>query len=139
MWGCFQIFLSYISWQSLDIFLMVNQWWQCTSCHTNLIKGFSLSAWKFVEEHSCCNSRICLERFKIVALRSFSKLISQKEDFLTLLSSFSAGVVPILLPTSALPTSLDITFLSSPMVLLGSCSLILDIFKIYKLKTNLYH
>ena len=85
-----------------------------------------------MEKCSCFNSLISLERFKTVALRSSSVLILREGDLLTLLSSFSAGeVVSILLqclPISALPTSLDIALLSSPMVLLGPCSLISDIF-----------
>ena len=70
----------------------------------------------------------------MVVLRSSSPLISREEDLLTLLSSFSAGVVVVsmllqyLLTLSALPTSLDHAFLSFPMVSLGSCSLMSDIF-----------
>ena len=68
----------------------------------------------------------------MVVLRSFSALISQQGDLLTFLSSFSAGeVVSILLQhllnLSALPTSLDNALLSSPMVLLGPCSVMSEI------------
>ena len=70
---------------------------------------------------------------------SFSALISREGYLLTLLSSFSAGeivsmLLKCLLTLSALLTSLDNTLLSSPMVLLGSCSLTSEIFQINKLK-----
>ena len=75
----------------------------------------------------------------MVVLRSSSALISREGDLLTLVSSFSAGeVVSILLQyllaISVLPTSLDNTLLSSPIILLGSCSLMSDIFQTWKLK-----
>lgn len=70
-----------------------------------------------VEESFCCDSPICLERFKMVVLRSFSALISHEGDLLTLLSSISAVVVPILAPP-VLPASLDNAFLSFSKVLL---------------------
>ena len=64
-------------------------------------------------------------------------------DLLALLSSFTAWAVSVLLQylltLYALPTSLDNPLLSCPMVLLSSCSLRSDIFKIWKLKTNLHH
>ena len=85
-----------------------------------------------MEKRSCFNSLISLDRFKTVALRPSSVLILREGDLLTLLSSFLAGEVASILlqclPISTLPTSLDIALLSSPMVLLGSCSLISDIF-----------
>ena len=88
---------------------------------------------------SCFNTWICLERFKMVVLRSPSALISREGDLLTLLSSFSAlEVVSILLQylltLSVLPTSLDNALLSSPIILLGFCALMSDIFQIWKLK-----
>ena len=46
------------------------------------------------------NSLICLERFKMVVLRPSSALISQEGDLLTLLFSFSTGLVSVLLPLS---------------------------------------
>ena len=65
----------------------------------------------------------------MLALRSSPALISREGDLLTLLSSFSAGgIVSILqqclLTLSAIPTSLDNSLLSSPM-LLGSCRLLM--------------
>ena len=69
----------------------------------------------------------------MVVLRSFSALISQEGDLLTFFSSFSAEeIVSILLQhllnLSALPTSLGNPLLSSPMVLLGSYSVMSEIF-----------
>ena len=68
-----------------------------------------------VEERSCCNSQISLERFKVAVLMSCSSLISQEGDLLTLLFFFLACAVSTLLPTSASPATLDNAFLSSPM------------------------
>ena len=66
----------------------------------------------------------------MLALRSSPALISREGDLLTLLSSFSAGgivsiLLQCLLTLSALPISLDNSLLSSPMLLLGSCQLLM--------------
>ena len=65
----------------------------------------------------------------MVALRLSPALIS-RERFVDILSSFSAGgivsiLLQCLLTLSALPISLDNSLLSSPMLLLGSCQLLM--------------
>ena len=80
--------------------------------------------------------------FKVFVSWRYSKtLILREGDLLTPLSSFSAvEVVPILLQClltlSVLPTTLDNASVSSPITLLGSCSLMSDVFQIWKLKNS---
>ena len=48
----------------------------------------------------------------MVVLRLSSEVVSREGDLLTLLFSFSADAVPILLPSSNYPTSLENAFLT---------------------------